>query len=119
MEPERIATIAGPAAERMLVTQPGVVYRQVRDAILAACPAYAESWALERVAGLVAEGRIPELDVVKALDRFRRRLALGRAGELVPIRAPASYLSVCLRDVLRQHGLVWSKTSGQTERKRA
>ena len=117
MEPQPIGAIVREAAERMLVQEPGVVYRQVRAEILAACPQYAESWALETVAGLVAEGRIPELDVVKALDRFRRRLALGAAGELVPIRDPASYLSVCLRDVLRGHGLAWRKADN--ERKRA
>ncbi len=116
MDPQPIEAIVREAAERMLVQEPGVVYRQVRAEILAACPQYAESWALETVAGLVAAARIPELDVIKALDRFTRRVALGRAGKLPAIRDPASCLSVCLRDVVRRHGLAWRKAAGERRR---
>ena len=122
MEPEAIGALVGIGTDvrrSMIEDRPGHIYRRVRTEILAACPQYAASWALEMVAGLVAEGVVPEIDVVKALDRFTRQVALGRRGEARPVRDPPSYLSTCLGDVLRRHGLVWSKTSGQTERKRA
>ena len=109
MDPVPIGALVEPAVRRALEDGPVHRYRRTRQAILQACPEYAESWALELVCGLVAEGRVAEVEVAKALDRFLRRVALGQGGQMPPIRAPASYLSVVLRDVLRHEGEAWKK----------
>ena len=104
-----IGELIVPAVRRAMEDGPTLRYRRTRDAILAACPEYAASWALELVCGLVAEGRVPEVEVQRAVDRFTRRLALGRAGQMKPITARANYLSVVLGEVLRRSGVAWKK----------
>jgi len=92
-----------------------MVRARVVEQLVTACPEISASWCVELVAGAVAEGRVPEADVTRAVWAYRRRLAMPVTPDLGPIRDRAAYLSSLLRRALGQHGIPWRASSGRRD----
>ena len=108
--PQPIGALIVPAVRRATQEQEIGVYDRVRDRILDACPEYIESWGLARVATVVASGRVPEIEIVKAIDRYERRLRLAQEAKLPPITKRTGYLSVVFKQVLGRFGVPWTNS---------
>ena len=117
--PEPIGALIVPSVRLEMEEQKAGLYEDVHDKILRACPEYATSWALEFVCDLVAMGRVPKRQVLKALDRYTRQLELAREAKRRPILDPASYLSGILIPIVGDCGVAWRRPQERRANKSA
>ena len=114
-DPQPVGDAVVDAVRAALREHPGMVRARVVEQLVTACPEISASWCVELVAGAVAEGRVPEADVTRAVWAYRRRLAMPVTPDLGPIRDRAAYLSSLLRRALGQHGIPWRASSGRRD----
>lgn len=102
--PTPIEEILPEAIRSAFAAGPVLLYARVERAIVASCPELAGSWAVPRVARLVADGQLSEYRVLAALEEFAARR---RNRALPEVRDPAAYAAALLKKALAREGIPW------------